>query len=177
MKKGLFVISVLAVPGGVSVRQGTAQVSVNARDPRLERLRDFFAKRDCPLQEAAEEFLIAADRNELDWRLLPSISMIESSGGKDYTNNNVFGWDSCQERFSSVHAGIHFVAARLANSKLYKDKDLDEQLSTYNPVPGYADRVKAVMQTLGSDPPRERLVAWAPRVRQIAWTRGSEVEP
>jgi len=87
----------------------------------------------------------------LDWRLLPSISIIESSGGKDYRNNNVFGWDSCRESFTSVREGIHFVAGQLANSKLYKDKTLDSKLSTYNPLPDYPRKVKAVMHALGSE--------------------------
>jgi len=48
-----------------------------------------------------------------------------------------------------VEAGILAVADRLGNSKLYKDKDLDEILATYNPVPNYPQRVKAVMRALG----------------------------
>jgi hypothetical protein len=127
--------------------QETPKVMVS-HDPRLRRLQEFFSARECPLQAAAADFLVAADRNDLDWRLLPSISMIESSGGKDYRKNNVFGWNSCREGFSSVQEGIHFVAARLANSKLYKDKDLDDKLSTYNPRPDYPRRVKAVMSEL-----------------------------
>lgn len=151
MRKVLLVAGLLALPVVPSMREATAQVSADEPDPRLLRLQQFFAKRDCPLRESAAEFLIAADRNELDWRLLPSISMIESSGGKEYRNNNVFGWDSCRESFPSVQAGIHFVAARLANSKLYKDKNLDNKLSTYNPHPDYPRRVKAVMQVLGAE--------------------------
>jgi hypothetical protein len=127
-----------------------------AASPELEDLRlrliwQYFADRDCPLRDSAAEFLIAADENALDWRLLPSISMIESSGGKDYRNNNVFGWNSCRESFPSVEAGIHFVASKLAKSKLYKDKTLDQKLATYNPQPNYPHRVKAVMRALGPE--------------------------
>jgi hypothetical protein len=77
--------------------------------------------------------------------------MIESSGGKDYRNNNVFGWDSCREGFTSVREGIQFVADQLANSKRYKDKNLDNKLSTYNPLPDYPRKVKAVMHSLGTE--------------------------
>lgn len=144
---GFLVLSIAVGSSRDTVMNPAAQVDPG--DPRLQRLEQFFAERDCPLREAAADFLVAADRNDLDWRLLPSISIIESSGGKDYTNNNVFGWDSCRERFSSVREGIHYVAAQLANSKRYKDKSLDWKLRTYNPVPGYSMRVKAVMRTLG----------------------------
>lgn len=152
MKQILLATGLLALPCVVSSTQGVAQAPENKQDdPRLERLRKFFAVYDSPLSKWAAEFITAADENDLDWRLLPSISIIESGGGKLYINNNVFGWDCARRSFSSVQDGIHQVAERLANSKLYKDKNLDSLLSTYNPVPNYPNRVKAVMRTLGED--------------------------
>ena len=159
MKDILLVAGLFAMPAAVSVQQYQSQACVDRNDPRLQQLRQYFGKRDCPLRDSAEDFLIAADQNELDWRLLPSISMVESSGGKDYRNNNVLGWDSCRERFSSVQAGIHYVAARLARSKMYRDKDLDEMLQTYNPVPEYPRRIKAVMRALAASSPQRTLAA------------------
>jgi len=149
MTKTLLVAGLLATPIIVNVQQPSMTARADSEDPRLQLIWQYFADRDCPLRDSAADFLIAADQNELDWRLLPSISMIESSGGKDYRNNNVFGWDSCREVFPSVRAGIHYVASRLAKSRLYKDKSLDEKLSTYNPQPDYMHRVKAVMRALG----------------------------
>jgi hypothetical protein len=113
-------------------------------------LHKFFAEHNSPLDELAPEFLAAADENDLDWRLLPSISLVESSGGKFYRNNNVFGWDNCNRRFPSVRASIRLVAGRLGNSSLYRDKDVDQILSIYNPRPEYSVRVKSVMQTIGA---------------------------
>jgi len=117
-------------------------------DTRLLKLRKFF--RNCPLRDASVDFIEAADRYDLDWRLLPSISLVESGGGKAFRNNNVLGWDSGNRRFGSVRAGIHAVAARIATSALYRDKDVDEVLATYNPDPAYAAKVKLVMQKIGS---------------------------
>jgi len=129
--------------------QGSAEPVADYRgDPRLERLKSFFHKLDCPAQEYAYAFLEAADRYALDWRLLPSLSYIESSGGKAARNNNFFGWDSGRAQFSTPSAGIHEVGYRLAYSALYKDKDLDTLLATYNPVPEYAQRVKSVMRRI-----------------------------
>jgi hypothetical protein len=158
MKDIFLAAGLMVLPSSVSFQQQSATVAVNAGDPRLRRLEEFFAKRDCPLRAAAADFLIAADQNALDWRLLPSISIVESSGGKDYRNNNVFGWDSCRESFSSVRAGIHFVAAQLAQSKRYRHKSLDMKLQTYNPNPDYPHKVKAVMRSL-APAPTSRLVA------------------
>jgi hypothetical protein len=150
MKDFLLVAGLLAAPATVSVQQYHASPAVKQNDPRLSQLQKYFGDRDCPLRDAAKDFLIAADQNELDWRLLPSISIIESSGGKDYRNNNVFGWDSCKERFTSVRAGIHYVAAQLGQSRRYKGKDIDSKLQMYNPLPEYSQRVKAVMRAIGS---------------------------
>jgi hypothetical protein len=150
MRKALLVGGLLGWPAVVGVSHEIPK-AIFDHDPRLVRLQEFFGQRDCPLREAAADFLMAADENALDWRLLPSISIIESSGGKDYRNNNVFGWDSCRESFTSVRAGIHFVADQLANSRLYKDKNLDNKLSTYNPLPDYPRKVKAVMHALGKE--------------------------
>ena len=52
-------------------------------------------------------------------------------------NNNMFGWDNCRVRFTSLRDGIYVVAERLANSDYYREKSLDGVLHTYNPVPGY----------------------------------------
>jgi hypothetical protein len=122
-------------------------------DGRLLKLTKFFQDGNCPLRSESAVFLEAADHYDLDWRLLPSISMVESGGGKAFRNNNVLGWDSCNHRFKSVRAGIHTVASRLATSALYRDKDLDDVLATYNPDPEYVARVKSVMRRIGSARP------------------------
>jgi hypothetical protein len=118
------------------------------RDPRLDALRMFFAKFDCPAERLSSHFVQAADDYGLDWRLLPSISYIESSGGKWARNNNFFGWDSGRAEFASPEAGIHVVGYRLAHSKLYRGKDLDGLLATYNPNAEYARKVKSVMRRI-----------------------------
>lgn len=119
-------------------------------DPRLPILENFFAARHCPVRALAQEFLLAADENGLDWRLLPSISFVESGGGKIARNNNIFGWGSGHHRFSSIRESIHTIAAKLAHSKLYRDKDTDRILSTYNTRRRWADRVRSVMRSIGS---------------------------
>lgn len=122
-------------------------------DPRLLILKRFFEDRGSPIDHLAKDFLLAADHYGLDWRLLPSISVIESGGGKEFTNNNIFGWDNGKAHFPSIQAGIHLVARRLAISRIYKNKDLDEKLSVYNSNAEYPALVKSVMARLASDEP------------------------
>jgi hypothetical protein len=73
---------------------------------------------------------------------------VETTGGKAARNNNLFGWDSGRAAFSSAAAGIRAVAASLANSALYRNKDVDGILRTYNGSAGYARRVKDVMRRI-----------------------------
>jgi hypothetical protein len=130
----------------------TAQSIANTpqqEDPRFALLTRFFKQRNCPAAEHVDDFLIAADTNALDWRLLPSISFIESGGGKASRNNNILGWGSAEKKFPSIKAGIHAVANRLAQSKLYKNKDILGILKTYNTNAEYPARVLSVMRAIG----------------------------
>ena len=117
-------------------------------DPRLGKLKEFFRSWDSPGEQYAEEFLNAADNYALDWRLLPSICLVESGCGKDFRNNNVFGWNSCETRFPTVRNGIWQVASRLAKSPLYEGKELNDILRTYNPRRRYRQVVRRLMSSL-----------------------------
>jgi len=117
-------------------------------DPRLTSLRTFFQKAECPAAEYAMEFLRVADQYALDWRLLPSLSFVESTGGKASPYNNLFGWDSGKARFASPIAAIQTVGSRLGQSSIYRAKSVDQILAIYNPDAGYARRVKSVMRQI-----------------------------
>ncbi|HSW49512.1 MAG TPA: hypothetical protein VLH09_05020 [Bryobacteraceae bacterium] len=120
-------------------------------DPRLLKLEHFFGRLQSPAHSIAKEFLLAADKHGLDWRLLPSLSILESGGGKACRNNNILGWDSCRKAFPSDAAGVHYVAERLSVSSLYRSKSLNEKLRTYNPHGDYPQRVRSLMRRLGPD--------------------------
>jgi hypothetical protein len=117
-------------------------------DPRTVRLKKFFTKLHCPVFDMADEFVQAADDNRLDWRLLPSISVIESGGGKAYRNNNIFGWNQGLQMFPTIRAGIHEVAFKLAKSPLYQNRDLLGKLRLYNPNESYPGAVLTVMNRI-----------------------------
>lgn len=149
ISKGLVLVAgLVAVSGQADLNPLPAKPAVST-DPRLIRIRQYFLERDCPAHRYAEDFILAADRHQLDWRLLPSLSMVESTGGKEARNNNMFGWDNCDVGFETDRHGIYHVAARLSESKFYKGKTLDQKLRTYNPKREYGKRVKFVMAQLG----------------------------
>ena len=66
-----------------------------------------------------------------------------------YTHLDVYKrQDSGRAAFSSAAAGIRAVASSLAHSALYRNKDVDGVLKTYNGSAGYARRVKDVMRRI-----------------------------
>ncbi|MCZ2155309.1 MAG: hypothetical protein LC114_15635 [Bryobacterales bacterium] len=117
-------------------------------DSRVEALAQFLQEKDSPIAHLAEEFLIVADKNGLDWRLLPSIAFLESSAGKVYKNNNIFGWNNAETSFASVREGIHYVGSRLGTSEIYRGKSFEEKLALYNSYAHYAPAVIRVADTL-----------------------------
>lgn len=124
--------------------------AISRKDPRWILVKQFFLDNAAPAHVYADDFLIAADRNGLDWRLLPSLSIMESGGGRAARNNNMFGWDNCRVRFRTVKDGIYRVASMLRTSPFYKKKTSTEQiLWTYNPRKAYYKKVRALMAQLG----------------------------
>ena len=85
-------------------------------------LRRFFSKTQCPAEGYAHVFLAEADANGLDWRLLPSLSIVESGGGKRAPGNNLFGWANGTAVFGSMNEAIHHVASVLALGRPYRGK-------------------------------------------------------
>ena len=149
LKSAVLLVGLVAIQTATGIGQQIAVPSYE-HDLRAAALRDFFEALDSPAVDLTEVFLLAADRHGLDWRLLPSIAILESGGGKESMNNNILGWDSCRESFPSVQAGIHTVADQLANSKLYKNKDLGGKLKLYNQNTAYPHKVEWLMARLAT---------------------------
>ena len=117
-------------------------------DPRTVRLEAFFKAYDCPAPLHVEEYLKAADSHALDYRLLPAISLVESTCGAFQRMNNRWGWDSVQSGFASVPEGIDYITEQLADNPSYRGKTVEEKLFTYNPVQGYVRQVKRLMRQI-----------------------------
>ena len=118
------------------------------QDPRGDRLEAFFKAYDCPAPLHVDEYLRAADSYAIDYRLLPAISLVESTCGAFEKMNNRWGWDSAQKSFPSVSAGIEFISSQLAENPRYKGKSLQQKLFTYNPYPRYVRQVQRLMQEI-----------------------------
>lgn len=138
-------------------------------DPSVQILKDkaeaidaHFAKYDMPLRGMGMKMVEEAEKNGLDWRLIPAIAVRESTGGKfecKKVPNNAFGWGSCKIGFKSNEEAIETVARNLGGNnpktaRYYGDKTTIEILRAYNPpsvVPRYAEQVISIMNEIGGD--------------------------
>jgi hypothetical protein len=91
-------------------------------DYRVENLRKFLTKYDSPLAVYAEEFVVYADINGLDYRLVASITGVESTFGKHipFESFNAYGWANGEYTFASWEDSIAHVSGVLKKS--YIDK-------------------------------------------------------
>jgi hypothetical protein len=117
-------------------------------DHRWHKLEAFFKSYQCPQPHYVEEYLRAADHYAIDYRLLPALSVRESTCGQYDRLNNHWGWDSARKGFASVPKGIEFVTRTLAHGRSYKDKTLEAKLYAYNPFPQYVREVKKLMREI-----------------------------
>ncbi|KKR43799.1 MAG: hypothetical protein UT76_C0008G0010 [Candidatus Woesebacteria bacterium GW2011_GWB1_40_12] len=87
-------------------------------DFRVENLRNFLQKYNSPLAPYAEEFVIYADKNDLDYRLVPAITGVESTFGKriPVKSYNAYGWANGEYKFTSWENSIEHVSGVLKDS-------------------------------------------------------------
>lgn len=145
-----FLISGTAVAGEATI---TAKPKIEAKqlDKRAEMLQAYLAKFNSPMQYQAQNFVDAADKNDLDWRLVASIAGVESTFGKHIpggneqssTSYNAWGWGVYGTQaiyFDSWKDGIDTVSEGLR--KNYLNKGLND--------PYEINRVYAASPTWGA---------------------------
>jgi hypothetical protein len=137
-----------AVIGLMTCAAIAANDTVAPQDQRIFRLEAFFKSYNCPAPLHVDEYLHAADAYQIDYRMLPAISLLETTCGSYQRLNNHWGWDSAQTGFSSVGAGIHYIASQLAEHPYYKDKTLEQKLWMYNPDRQYVAQVRRLMRQI-----------------------------
>lgn len=107
------------LPRFIEQQLSDAEIKPQVEDKRISKLEDFFDKTKSPFKKYAKVFIEVADKYKLDWKLLPVVSMVESTGGKNYQLNG-FGWGSDRIDFGSDSDDIDGVAARINSLSYYK---------------------------------------------------------
>lgn len=121
-------------------------VPTPAPDNRIKVVKDFLISYGSPMVDSAEDFVRAADENNLDYRLLPAIAGVESTFGKftpECAYFNAFGWTSSVSpcgfyRFESYREAIFIVAEGIGRGQTYsrfqETKRISDFAKIYNPV-------------------------------------------
>jgi len=102
-------------------------------DNRAVKLKAYLASHNSPLTDYADQFVNSADQYQIDWKLVPAITGVESTFGKriPFNSYNAYGWSNGAYQFESWEQSIDHV------SKFLKEKYLDRGLDTpqkINPV-------------------------------------------
>lgn len=129
------------------------------RKERAQKIDTYFKERDMPLEGYGMKMVLEAEKNDLDWRLLPGIAVRESTGGKHAckkVKNSPFGWGSCKISFKTMNESIETVARNLGGNNpntahYYDNKTTEAILKAYNPpsiVPKYTKQVLAIMNNI-----------------------------
>lgn len=126
--------------------------AVRLMDVRAVKLGRWFEQKKCPPINLTliDSYIESADKYGIDYRLLPAISMQESTCLKHYPpqTNNPYGWASARVGFDSLPAAIDFVTDKLANGHYYAGKTLTKKLNAYNPNPEYAPKIIKFMNDI-----------------------------
>lgn len=130
------------------------------REEKAAKIDTFYAKRAMPLAGYGMKMVIEAEKNDLDWRLVPALAARESTGGKFACRRfpeNAWGWHSCKAGLGgSTDKAIELIAQHISGNhpntdQFYDNKNLRQVLETYNPpsvVPTYASEVMALMERI-----------------------------
>lgn len=121
-----------------STNAQVVEIEAKPIDRRAQILKDYLAKHNSPLENSAQDFIDAADQYSLDWKLVVSISGVESTfgkripGGHDplYTSYNGWGWGVYGDnvlKFKSWKDAIYTISEGLKTN--YVDKGYTEPLA------------------------------------------------
>jgi hypothetical protein len=141
---------------------GSAMLSSNNEtqefDNRVSKLKKFLSAQNSPLEDYAEDFVYWADQYELDYRLVPSITGVESSFGKKIPINsfNAYGWNNGNYLFKSWPQSIEHVSNTLKNKYYQKGANNIEKIAKRYAPPSknWAYNVKYFMNKIDPIPLR-----------------------
>lgn len=125
-------------------------------DMRIIYLKEFLDKYNSPLADYSEEIVQLADRYNLDWRLIPAISGVESTFGKNLPvgSYNAYGWANGRYAFDSWENSIQIVSQTL-REKYYDNgaEDINHIAKRYAPPSTtWSWKVKYFMNKIDSIP-------------------------
>ena len=130
-------------------------LSIKVDDNRVKIIKNFLDKYNSPLAKYANTFVERADNYGIDWKLVASISGVESTFGKHipYNSYNGWGWGVYGNNvmyFSSWENGIETVSKGLRENYINKwgAENVYEIGKYYASSPTWASRVTYFMEKM-----------------------------
>lgn len=121
-------------------------------DERVLILEAFLKNYQSPLESFAPFFIQMADKYQLDWRLVPSITGVESTFGKHipYNSYNAYGWDNGNYVFTSWEESIEKVTATLKEKYVNRGLDNPQKIGPVYAPPSstWASKVAYFMERI-----------------------------
>ena|SRR3989304_7178557 len=132
-----------------------SNLSLKGEDNRAKVLKRFLEKHNSPLAPYSNTFIEIADEYNLDWKLVASISGVESTFGKHipYNSYNGWGWGIYGDNtiyFSSWEEGIKTVSKGLRENYInkWKAENVYEIGRIYAASPRWASNVMYFMEKI-----------------------------
>ena len=129
------------------------------RQEKANKIDAFLSLMDAPVAGYGMDFVLVAEKYNLDWRLLPAICLLESAGGKfPYRNDpeNVMGYIVDRD-IVSISEAINLSAKSLSGNgrtthRLYKNKSTRQKLYIYSGgEPNYHNKIFSLMEKIYDD--------------------------
>ena len=161
MKK-IILLLILAALFAVSAPQAVAEtdvpkanlVALKNNDLRAQALENVLSDYGSPLAPYAGYYVESADKNGMDWRLLPAIAGLESSFGLHQMpgSHNSYGWGGGHIYFDSVEDGIDTVMEALSTKYAARGATTVESIAPiYSESPTWAPRIRNFMNKIEAE--------------------------
>lgn len=137
----------VAVQAEMSGQKDVRLQELTDRSRKARRIRQFYERWNSPMAAQAEFIVDTSEKYGIDWRLIPAISIVESSGGVYcFRPYNAFGWGKMG--FSSYEEAIDTVARGLGTK--YGTSNPYAIAPRYNPVTptSWANKVSGLMSQI-----------------------------
>jgi|GEM_PF-1716964 len=124
-------------------------------EKKVENIQNYMNRRNSPLKDEARYIVIMANKFEIDYRLVPAISIIESSGGlRLYRRYNAWGWGGSNGfTFENWEHSIYVVSKGLSGYYSMGLNTPERMAPRYNPhTPNeWGAKVRMVMNQIGPE--------------------------
>jgi len=122
-------------------------------DIRPRQLEDFLNSYDSPMATYSGYLVKMADKYNIDWRLVPAITGVESTFGKNipYNSYNAYGWNNGNTSFGSWEESIEVVSRSLGEKYYGRGLNTPYKIAPVYCPPSkvWAGKVVSFMQKIG----------------------------